>query len=75
MIAAATWLDRHLGRLTMYALMIVCLVSLAVISLLFTIFGALPFSPLDLSAMPRCCSSSVTWQMVSAGSCSAPDRS
>ncbi len=48
MIAVAAWLDRLLGRLTMYALMIVCLVSLAVISLLFTIFGALPFSPLDL---------------------------
>lgn len=48
MTAAIAGLDRLLGRVTMYALMIICLVALAVISLVLAIRGELPFSPLDL---------------------------
>jgi ferredoxin-NADP reductase len=48
MTAAAAWLDRLLGRLTMYALTMACLVALAVVALAMTIAGLLPFSPLAL---------------------------
>ncbi len=48
MTAVTTWLDRVLGRVTMYALMIICLVVLAAVSLLFTVIGWLPFSPVAL---------------------------
>ena len=39
MTAVTVWLDRVLGRVTMYALMIICLVVLAVVSLVFTVIG------------------------------------
>ncbi|MEO6117148.1 MAG: oxidoreductase [Pseudolysinimonas sp.] len=48
MTAATAWLDRLLGRLTMYALVIVCGVALAFVALVFTIVGLLPFSPVAL---------------------------
>jgi ferredoxin-NADP reductase len=44
------WLDRVLGRVTMYALVIICLVVLAVIALISSIIGLLSFSPLALLA-------------------------
>ncbi|HEU0205474.1 MAG TPA: oxidoreductase [Pseudolysinimonas sp.] len=42
------WLDGVLGRVTMYALMIICGVALAMVALVFTIIGWLPFSPIAL---------------------------
>jgi len=48
MTAVTAWLDRVLGRVTMYALMIIVLIVLAVVSLLFTVLGWLPFSPVAL---------------------------
>jgi ferredoxin-NADP reductase len=48
MTAVIAWLDLLLGRVTMYVLMIICCVALAVVSLLFTLIGLLPFSPLAL---------------------------
>jgi ferredoxin-NADP reductase len=48
MTAVTAWLDRILGRVTMYALMIICGVALAVVALVFTIVGWLPFSPVAL---------------------------
>lgn len=48
MTAAIGWLDRILGRVTMYALVIICLVVLAVLSLVFMIVGLLSFSPVAL---------------------------
>ena len=44
------WLDRILGRVTMYALVIICLVAIALASLVLAILGQLPFSPLALLA-------------------------
>jgi ferredoxin-NADP reductase len=48
MTAVAAWLDDVLGRVTMYALMIISGVALAVVALAFTIVGLLPFSPVAL---------------------------
>ncbi|MEP6841932.1 MAG: oxidoreductase [Pseudolysinimonas sp.] len=48
MTAVILRLDRVLGRVTMYALMIICCVALAVVALGFTIIGLLPFSPVAL---------------------------
>ena len=48
MTAVNAWLDRVLGRVTMYALMLICGVALALVSLVFTIIGLLPFSPVAL---------------------------
>jgi ferredoxin-NADP reductase len=44
------WLDRVLGRVTMYALVIICLVVLAVVSLIYAVVGQLSFSPLAMLA-------------------------
>jgi ferredoxin-NADP reductase len=46
--AVTAWLDRLLGRVTMYGLMIICGVALGGVALLFTILGLLPFSPVAL---------------------------
>ncbi len=48
--AVSAGLDRILGRVTMYALVIICLVVLAVLSLLFSVLGLLAFSPIALLA-------------------------
>ncbi len=48
MTAATAWLDNVLGRVTMYALMIICGVALGVVALVYTIVGWLPFSPVAL---------------------------
>ncbi len=50
MSAVTGWLDRILGRVTMYALVIICLIVLALVSLIFMIIGLLSFSPVALLA-------------------------
>ncbi|HEY4153030.1 MAG TPA: oxidoreductase, partial [Pseudolysinimonas sp.] len=50
MTAATAWVDRILGRVTMYALMIIVLVAIGIASLVYSFFGELPFSPVDLLA-------------------------
>jgi ferredoxin-NADP reductase/Na+-transporting NADH:ubiquinone oxidoreductase subunit NqrB len=50
MIAVATRLDRLLGRVTMYALVIICLAVIGVVALLLTLVGQLGYSPLALLA-------------------------
>jgi ferredoxin-NADP reductase len=50
MTAATAWLDRILGRVTMYALMIIVLVALGVVALAYSFLGELAFSPVDLLA-------------------------
>ncbi|HEY4226164.1 MAG TPA: FAD-dependent oxidoreductase [Pseudolysinimonas sp.] len=48
MTAVTGWLDRILGRVTMYALVIICLVVLALLSLIFMFVGLLQLSPVGL---------------------------
>jgi ferredoxin-NADP reductase len=48
MTAVTGWLDRILGRVTMYALVIICLVALAVVSLIFMLAGLLQLSAIGL---------------------------
>ena len=50
MTAVSAWLDRTLGRVTMYGLVIICLVVLAVVSFVAMIAGLVDFSPIALLA-------------------------
>ena len=45
-----TWLDRILGRLTMYGLVIACLAGLALVAAVLSLLGWFPFGPLELVA-------------------------
>ena len=55
MIAAGAWLDRTLGRVTMYGLVIICLVSIAVVSLALMVVGQLDYSPIGFLATASVC--------------------
>lgn len=44
------WLDRILGRVTMYGLVVICLVAIAAVALVRSALGQLSFSPLALLA-------------------------
>lgn len=50
MIAVAARLDRLLGRVTMYALVVICLAVIGVVALVLMIAGQLGYSPLALLA-------------------------
>jgi ferredoxin-NADP reductase len=50
MTAAGAWLDRTLGRVTMYGLVIICLVAIAVISLALMVVGQIDYSPIGFLA-------------------------
>lgn len=50
MTSVVTWLDRLLGRVTMYVLVIICLAALAVVAAVLSLLGWFGFGPLELLA-------------------------